>query len=372
MAEKSAQVSGVKRVNLALQGGGSFGAFTWGALDRLLEDERIEIAAISGTSAGAMNAVALTEGMMRGGREGARACLRSFWNGIADASRSPFIGANALQNFLGTWGLDLAPMTHWMDMMTRAVSPYDFNPLNWNPLRDLIDELVDFDKVQKYEPIKVFISATNVHTGRVRVFQRHELTPDHVMASACLPYLFQAVVIDGVPYWDGGYMGNPSLWPLFEFSDTDDTILIQINPLERNSTPRSAQEIMDRVGEITFNASLLRELRAVDFVNRLRDDGRLEGTDYRRVLMLIIEDKDRIEFDQAAKMRLNEQSLRLLFDGGRASADEWLSENFDCIGHASTINLRKLFLGEADGLDGERIKRKTHKPAPSKASGADR
>lgn len=372
MAEHGAKGGAVKRINLALQGGGSFGAFTWGALDRLLEDERIEIAAISGTSAGAMNAVALTEGMMRGGRDGARACLRRFWTGIAKASHTPIVGAAALENFLGTWGLDMAPVHHWLDMMTRAVSPYDFNPLNWNPLRDLIDELVDFEKVQKYEPIKVFVSATNVHTGRVRVFQRHELTPDHVMASACLPYLFQAVVIDGVPYWDGGYMGNPSLWPLFEFSDSDDTILIQINPLERNSTPRSAREIMDRVNEITFNASLLRELRAVDFVNRLREDGRLDGTDYRRVLMHIIEDKDRIEFDLASKMRLNEQSLKLLFDGGYDSADTWLAENFDCIGRTSTINLRALFDGEADGLDGERIKRKRQKLPPSKASGSDR
>jgi len=372
----------IKRVNLALQGGGSFGAFTWGVLDRVLEDERLEIAAVSGASAGAMNAVAMIAGFTRGGRDEARACLRKFWMGVADAAEGRWAGfaPGPLRSFLGGWGGDLNPFNYWGEVMMRAMSPYDFNPLNYSPLRDLLSELVDFERVRACEKMQAFISATNVHTGRVRVFERTELTADHIMASACLPFLFQAVVIEGAPYWDGGYMGNPPLWPLFEHSDSEDTIVVQINPLERDDTPKTAREIMDRVNEITFNASLLREFRAIDFVNRLMEDGRLQGTGYRRVLIHMIEDPDRSLFNQGSRLRANRAMIEELFGRGRGAAEAWLERNFRCLGDASTVNLRKLFQGEADALDGERIdleddqppKRAAHKPPPSRASGCDR
>lgn len=367
-----------KRVNLALQGGGAFGAFTWGVLDRLLEDDRLEIVAISGASAGAMNAVALIEGVNRGGRESARDCLRKFWMGVADAAEGRFaaFAPGPLRTFLGGWGGDLNPFNYWSEVMLRAMSPYDYNPLNYNPLRDLISELVDFERVRTCGQVQLFVSATNVHTGRVKVFERKEMTADHVMASACLPFLFQAVNIDGVPYWDGGYMGNPSLWPLFERSNTDDTIVVQINPLVREETPKSARDILDRVNEITFNASLLREFRAIDFVNRLMEDGRLEGTAYRRVLIHMIEDPDRSLFELGSRLRAGRKMIEDLHDRGRDAADAWLDQNFRCIGEASTVNLRKLFQGEADALDGERIddsaESPPHKPPPSAASGRER
>lgn len=365
-----------KRINLALQGGGSFGAFTWGALDRLLEDERLQIAAISGTSAGAMNAVALMEGMSKQGPAGARACLRRFWEGVAEAAEGRLLGwaQQPLQTFLGSWGGSLNPFSYWTEVMARSFSPYDVNPLNYNPLQILLSKLIDFETVRSCDQVLAFISATNVHTGRVRVFERSELTADHIMASACLPFMFQAVEIEGVPYWDGGYMGNPSLWPLFESSDSDDTVLIQINPIETNETPHSAREIMDRVNEITFNASLLRELRAVDFVNRLRDDGRLEDTGYRRVFIHMIHDHERIAFEGRSRLHPGRAFLEELFERGRVVADHWLQENFDSLGQASSVNLRKLFQGEADALDGDRIEpqRPKRKLPPSKASGAER
>lgn len=375
-----AKKGGRKRVNLALQGGGAFGAFTWGVLDRILQDDRLEIAAISGASAGAMNAAALLEGITHGGPAAARDCLQRFWTGVAEAAEGRWasFAPGPLRSFLGGWGGDLNPFNYWTEVMVRAMSPYDYNPLNYNPLRDLISELVDFKSVRSCKDIGVFISATNVHTGRVRVFERHELTADHIMASACLPFLFQAVVIENVPYWDGGYMGNPPLWPLFEHSDADDTIVVQINPLVRRDTPRSARDILDRVNEITFNASLLREFRAIDFVNRLMEDGRLEGTGYRRVLIHMIEDPDRSLFDQGSRLRASRGMIDELHERGQAAADAWLDKHFRCIGEASTVNLRKLFQGEADALDGDRIDPEDpairpgpDKPPASKASGRE-
>lgn len=367
MAKAKVQSTPKKRINLALQGGGSFGAFTWGVLDRLLEDERLEIAALSGTSAGAMNAAALCDGLMDGGPEGARATLRQFWEGLADAMAGPTLAA-PLQGMFGLWSSPNSPFGYWMEVVARSTSPYDFNPLNWNPLRELLEKLVDFERVRSCNKVGFYVSATNVHTGRVRVFDRSELTADHVMASACLPFLFQAVSIEGVPYWDGGYMGNPALWPLFETSDTDDTVVVQINPLCRQRTPRTAREIMDRVNEITFNASLLREFRAIDFVNRLLEDGRLEGTSYRRVLIHMIDETDRSVFDSSSRIRISREMLGSLFESGRAAAEHWLARSFDDLGKRSTVDLRKLFQGDEDGLDGQKLK--PGRAPASRASGS--
>jgi len=362
------QVAKTKRVNLALQGGGSHGAFTWGVLDRLLEEERFEVAAVTGASAGAMNAVALADGLADGCPKIARARLREFWGEIVKLSasspfqRSPFAAAT------GSWGLHGSPMFHWFEMMSQVFSPYDLNPLNYNPLLDSVCSLIDFDRVKR-SPAQVFVSATNVETGRSRVFNGPELTARHVMASACLPFLYQAVEIDGVPYWDGGYMGNPPLWPLFENSDTNDVIIVQINPFHRDGPPRSARDITDRVNEITFNASLMRELRAVDFVSRLIADHRLEGTGYRKVLVHLVEDEAFLKtLGASSKLNVERAFINLLFEKGRAAGERFLAKCWDRVGVEATVNLRDMFETDADALDGDRITRPAN--AEAKVGGA--
>jgi NTE family protein len=351
-----------KLVNLALQGGGAHGAFSWGVLDRLLEDERVEIEAITGASAGAMNAVALAAGYADGDREQARESLRCFWNGVLDEARTSPLRRTPLEAMLGGWNLDASPTYVMFDLVTRLASPYDLNPYNLNPLKDLVTQLVDFDRVRKSK-VKVFISATNVETGRAHVWDKKELTADHVMASACLPWLFQAVEIDGVPYWDGGFTGNPALWPLFDHCQTDDVVLVQINPIKRPGAPTTARDIINRVNEITFNSSLLHDLRAVDFVSRLIEAGRLEGTGYRRMLIhAIADEKSLAELGASSKFNVEPEFIDMLFDKGREAAENWLRTSFRHVGVRSTVNVRKLFQGEDDSLDGDQLKPPRRKP----------
>jgi NTE family protein len=351
-----------KLMSLALQGGGAHGAFSWGVLDRLLEDPRVELEALTGASAGAMNAVALAAGFADGDREEARASLRRFWTGVLDAARDSPLRRSPIEALLGGWNLDASPLFVMFDLVTRIASPYDFNPLNINPLRDLVTELIDFDRVRKSK-LNVFISATNVETGRAQVWDKKHLTADHVMASACLPFLFQAVEIDGVPYWDGGFTGNPALWPLFETCVSDDVVLVQINPVRRAGAPKTARDIINRVNEITFNASLLRDLRAVDFVTRLIDDGRLDGTGYRRMLMHAIADEASLaELGASSKFNVEPDFIDMLFTRGRDAAEAWLKTNFRHLGQKSTVNVRKLFQGEDDALDGGQLKPPRLKP----------
>ncbi|MGH2373115.1 MAG: patatin-like phospholipase family protein, partial [bacterium] len=257
-----------KPINLALQGGGAHGAFTWGVLDTLLEDERIEIEAISGTSAGAMNAAVLADGMMEGGCEGGRRALEEFWSAVSRAALGSPLKRSVWDMMTGNWNLDFSPSYLFLDQLSRLASPYQTNPLNLNPLRDLVLRQVNFERLRRCDCIKLFISATSVRTGKVKVFKHAELSIDALMASACLPLLFQAVEIDGEAYWDGGYMGNPVLFPFFYRCRHPDVVIVQINPLEREDTPTTAPEIMDRVNEITFNSSLMSEFRAIDFVAR--------------------------------------------------------------------------------------------------------
>ncbi len=346
-----------KRINLALQGGGAHGAFSWGVLDRLLEDGRVEIEAITGASAGAMNAVALADGYASCCPDEARATLRRFWESVCEAARHSPLRRTFYDVATGGWNLDHSPAYVFFDLMSRLASPYDLNPYNMNPLRDLVSSLIDFERVRA-SSVRLFISATNVETGRTRVFPHDRLTVDHVMASACLPFIFQAVEIDGAPYWDGGYMGNPPLWPLFDHSHSDDVILVQINPFTRPGVPRSARDIHNRLNEISFNASLLRELRAVDFVTRLLEEGRLDGTGYRRVLVHMIEDEAYISsLGASSKMNAEHAFIEMLFDKGRAAADAWLDAKFQDVGARSTVDIRALFAGEEDALDGYRIDR---------------
>jgi NTE family protein len=346
-ASGSGAGNGRRKVNLALQGGGAHGAFTWGVLDRLLADERIEIEALSGTSAGAMNAVALAEGMTLGGPEEARACLARFWRAVSKAAHGSPIRRSPLDVLMGNWNLDTSPAYLMFDLLGRVASPYEVNPLNLNPLRDLLDELIDFERVRACERLDIHVCATNVETGRVKVFRRHELTAEMVMASACLPLVFQAVEIDGTPYWDGGYMGNPALFPFFRGSASEDVIIVQINPVTRAGAPKSAREILNRVNEITFNSSLLRELRAIDFVARLLEEGHLDADRYKHVLVHRIEAEAQINpLGASSKMNAEWPFLEYLFGVGHNAADAWLEENFRHLGKRSTLDVKDMYQGE--------------------------
>ena len=335
-----------KAINLALQGGGAHGAFTWGVIDTLLEDGRIDVEALSGCSAGAMNAVVFCSGYVNGGADGAREALENYWHAISRAAAlSPF-QRSPLDMLMGNWSLDSSPSYVFFDLMSRVASPYDLNPLDYNPLRDIIEDSIDFDAVRACHKTKLFISATNVHTGRVRVFRCPEITVDVVMASACLPFLFKAVEIDGVPYWDGGYMGNPALHPFFYECTTSDLLLVQINPIQRTETPKSAREILNRVNEITFNSSLQNELRSIDFVTRLLDAGHLDSTRYKKINLHVIHgDEPLKEMSASSKVNAEWEFLTTLRDLGKAAAAGWLERDFDTVGERSSVNLREMFGG---------------------------
>lgn len=344
MTHESIDWSGRKKINLALQGGGSHGAFTWGVLDYLLEDARLDIEAITGTSAGAMNAVVLAEGYLEGGRTGARRNLANFWRSISDADVFPPAERKFFDFFLSLPLTSMASLW-WRDFLTHYSSPYDFNPMNFNPLRDYLAATVDFTKVRALTELKLFVAATNVHTGRIKVFEGSELTADHVMASACLPFLFQAVEIDGVPYWDGGYMGNPALFPLFYKTACSDIVIVQINPVERHATPRSASEIQNRLNEITFNGALLGEMRAIDFVNRLIDSGQLSREEYMRAFVHRIDGERCLKpFPASTKLDASWSMISQLHEFGREAAKQWLDETYDSIGREGTLDLRMAYI----------------------------
>jgi NTE family protein len=315
-------------------------------LDYLLEDGRLHIAGVSGTSAGAMNAVALADGFTRAGPDGARAALDHFWRSMSGSVKHSPMQRTPLDRLTGNWGLENNPFYHFMNALTGVASPYQLNPMNINPLRDLVEESIDFEMVRKCTAFELFVSATNVETGRVKVFAREELTADMVMASACLPQMYQAVEIDGVPYWDGGYMGNPSLFPLYGKTGTDDIVVIQINPIERKGAPRSAQEIQNRLNEISFNASLLKELRAIDFVDRLIAQDKLSTDHYRPVKVHLIENEAALNpMGASSKMNVEWAFLTRLRDIGRDTAAAWLDANYDNVGVKSTVDLRAMFQG---------------------------
>lgn len=333
-----------KQVNLALQGGGAHGAFTWGVLDRILEDGRLSIAGVSGTSAGAINAVALADGYTRAGPDGARSALENFWRNMSASAQASPLRRTPFDVLIGNWGLDNNPAYHAIKALSRVASPYQLNPFNINPLRDLVEKSVDFAMVRECTAFKLFISATNVETGKVRVFPRESLTVDMVMASACLPTMFQAVEIDGVPYWDGGYMGNPSLFPFYGQTGTNDTVVIQINPIERKGAPRTPEDIQNRINEISFNASLLKELRSIDFVDRLIRDGKLSSDEYSQVRIHIIESDGVLpRLGASSKMNVEWQFLTELRDLGRSTTTRWLDEHAEAVGERSTVDLRAMF-----------------------------
>lgn len=335
----------VKPLALALQGGGAHGAYTWGVLDRLLADDRLRIEGISGTSAGAMNAVVLAHGMIQGGRDGARAALKCFWDGIAAMPGFGSLTNPLIEKYVLHWQLDKLPHYQFFDQLSRSLSPYQLNPFNVNPLRQLLQQHIDFKKIQTTDHLRLFVAATNVRTGRVRVFPRREITLDALLASACLPYLFQAVEIDGDPYWDGGFVGNPPLWPLYRGMTGPDLLLVNINPLEREGVPTTARDIINRMNEISFNSTLMLEMRAVDFVQRLLDDNKLDTKKYRRVYMHMIDAEHRLRaYDASSKLNNDRGFIDELFTIGYQTAELWLQNHFDDLGRRGTVDIRQKFL----------------------------
>lgn len=335
----------IKRINLALQGGGAHGAYTWGVLDRLLEDERIEVEAISGTSAGAMNAAVFADGMGRGGRAEARRSLDAFWANISQASQTGPLQPTPFDQYASGWNLDHSAAFVAFDLLTRMLSPYQLNPMNLNPLRGALLKSVDFERLEGCRAVKLFVSATNVKTGKVRVFKSGEITPDVLLASACLPFLFQAVTVDGEPYWDGGYMGNPSIFPLIHGSETSDVVIVQVNPLGCDRVPTTATEIMNRVNEISFNSSMMREMRAISFVTDLIDAGKLGAGEYKRVNVHWIEAEKQMKgLGVSSKLNARMDFLLHLKSIGRDAADGWIASHFDAIGQRSTIDIKEKFL----------------------------
>lgn len=326
---------GVKRLNLALQGGGAHGAFTWGVLDHLLEDGRLSFSGISGASAGAVNAVMLADGLARGGPDEARKRLAEFWRAASLGGGLPGPQRNVLDRMLSLLPAGGSPVQIFVDAMSRLMSPYDFNPLNINPLKDLIGRFVDFDAIRSYRELELFISATNVRSGRLRVFRREDISADVVMASAALPHVFRAVEIEGEPYWDGGFTGNPAILPLISSNGADDVLLVQIAPLARADTPTSARDILNRVNEISFSSSLAAELRALEYVGR--GTGRhAPGINVHRILLDGLDKRL-----NGSRLKTDFDFLSLLHRAGRRAARRFMDRHFNDIGRRSTLDLVK-------------------------------
>ena len=329
-----------KSINLALQGGGSHGAFTWGVLDYLMEDGRINVQGISGTSAGAMNAVVFTQGFMEGGAEGARQSLEHFWRKISNLAMFSPLKRSPLGILTGNWDISGSPAYVMMDYMSRITSPYELNPFKFNPLRELVESTIDFEKIRTCRDIELFIAATNVRSGKIKVFEGNELTADMILASACLPTIYQAVEVDGIPYWDGGFSGNPPLFPLFQTTESQDIVIVQVNPIERLEVPKTAREIQNRINEISFNSSLLRELRSIEFVHRLLEENKLDADHYANILVHRIEATEQINPLSASSKMISEWSfLTHLRDIGREAAKKFLDEHYDNIGVESSLDL---------------------------------
>ncbi len=333
-----ATMTGQKVINLALQGGGSHGAFTWGVLDRLLEDERIAVEGISATSSGAINAVVFADGLAAGGREGARAALRQFWKRLSEIATSGIFQPSPLDRISPDFGLDRSPGYLFIDALSYFFSPYLLNPLDYNPLRDLLEELVDFKRLREVRPVKLFLCATNVRTGKVKVFGSEDICAPHVLASTCLPLLMRPVEIDGEHYWDGGFSGNPAIFPVIYECDARDIIMVHVTPADRPDLPATSHAAMNRIQEIAFNSSLIREMRAITFVTRLIDDG--QYSDGKRILMHVIEAEDVTrQLSNSSKLNGDWSLLSYLYTIGRERADKWLKCHFDSLGVKSTVDL---------------------------------
>jgi NTE family protein len=345
MATRQGRKSAVKKINLALQGGGSHGAFAWGVLDCLLDDPRISIDGIVGTSAGAMNAAVTAYGLAMGGNQGARERLREFWTSVSAATRySPLRSLWGLQ-MGGRGSLEGSPGYVAIDLLSRYFSPYQLNPMNQNPLRELLAKVVDFERLRAATDVHLFTSATNVRTGRIKVFRRDDATVDTVLASACLPLMFQAVEVDGEHYWDGGYMGNPPIYPLIYHCESRDVVLVMINPIMIDEVPTDARAILDRINTLSFNSSLMREMRAINFVSRLIDGGFDDRGRLRRMLLHCVDAEEEMrKLDVSSKLNGSWEFLMYLFELGRQRGAAFLAAHFDKLGRESSTAIGARFL----------------------------
>ena len=330
-------------VDFALQGGGAHGAFTWGVLDRLLEEPALRIDGISGTSAGSMNAAVLVHGYGENGPDGARAALEDFWRRVSRAALLSPLRRTPLDVLLGRWTLDHSPAFIAMDLLARLFSPYDIGP-RANPLRDILVETVDFDRLTR-ATIKLFVTATNVRTGRGRVFRNSEITPDVLLASACLPTLFQAIEVDGESYWDGGYSGNPTITPLVRECESKDTILVQINPVERPGLPRSARDILNRLNEVSFNAVLLKELRMIALLRQVAQPDNSENARWADMRIHRISSEVMVQLGYSSKLNAEWEFLCMLRDEGRRAGDAFLRDHREDLGRRSSFDLDELLAG---------------------------
>lgn len=335
-------------VNLALQGGGSHGAFTWGVLDRLLEDGRIEFECISGTSAGAMNAVVLADGLVKGGRDGARQALTRFWESVASHAPINQLPANLIEPPGARTDGGLSPTLKALVALTRDFSPYQLNPLDLNPLRQIVTEQIDFERLRTESELKLFVAATQVSTGKLRLFRTEELSVDALLASACLPSLHHAIEIDGEAYWDGGYSANPAVFPLFYECESPDVIVVLLHPLTRLETPHTADDIRNRVSELGFNSTFLREMRMIAQATEQSEQallpwGRLERR-LRRMNFHVIE-AEALMSQLAVDSKLNAHLpfITMLHHQGCMQAEMWLERNFHSIGERSSVDLAELF-----------------------------
>jgi NTE family protein len=335
-----------KRLNLALQGGGAHGAFTWGVLDRLLEDDRLEIDGIVGTSAGAVNAAILAYGLETGGHKKARELLGRFWEFNSNFSHCSPFQPTLCDKILGSRGsLEFSPYWQAFSTFSRMFSPYQWNPNHNNIFKDIIEELIDFPRLREAHSIKLFICATNVLTGRLKVFENHEMTPEMILASACLPNLYQAAEINGEFYWDGGYMGNPPIFPVIYNTDCQDVLIVQIMPINIPEIPQSANAIFDRINTLSFNSSLMREMRAIHFVTSLIEKGELDSTKYKHTHIHTIDAEEEMsKLAPSSKMNMDMEFLKYLFDTGKEKAEEFLKNHYDAIGKKSSTDIAAKFL----------------------------
>jgi NTE family protein len=341
--KENAPMAGEKIVNLAMQGSGSHGAFIWGVLDRILEDGRLAFDGVTATSAGAVNAVVLADGLARGGRDGARQQLRSFWETMSKAAAKSVIAPSPIDQLNPTFGLEHTPAYLWNEMITRVMSPYELNPSDANPLRDLFNATIDFERVRRQKTVKVFLCATNVRTSKVKVFAREELTAEHVLASGCMPIKMRAPEIDGEHYWDGGFMGNPAIFPVIYNCDAPDVVMVHLTPFERTENPTTSPAIIARMQEIIFNSSLMREMRAIAFVTKLIDEGKMAGG--KRMYMHLIDAEDVIRpLSGSSPANGTWKFLSYLFDIGRERANQWLSAHYGQLGKETTVDMQEKYL----------------------------
>jgi len=319
-------------ITLALQGGGSHGAFTWGVLEKLLEEDLFNITGICGTSAGAINAAIAVYGYHKNGKQGAIDLLKKFWERLSTESVFSPIQPSLLDKMFSPGNMEFSPGYNFFNFISNFWSPYQWNWLDLNPLKDILLDMIDFKELQKSE-IKLYTCATNVKTGQAKVFGIEQISVDAILASACLPQIFKAVKVGKEYFWDGGYMGNPPLFPLIKGTDTNDILLIQINPCRIAKVPERSDEILTRINEISFNSSLMAELRLIEFKNKLVSKGYTMDGKLRKICYHVIGADNALEqFDVSSKSNTSRDFIELLRNRGRESATHWLKRNYNTIG----------------------------------------